>query len=308
MKVLLDTNVYRTIVRNKYEIELKEQIDKIIKYQKHHEIKDCFSVVVAMELIAHLNNQYDKNFYECYNGLYILSHHLGIVNKGEFFFNNNFIAAIDDLLEAYIEGDYNHKRKFFYHSLQKLIFELTKDYNPITCNVFLSDINKVMVENNEIKIEVEENIKSYFQNEVKSQRNKLKVELSSNETAIRKCGEDLLMRYLRRKGIQNINQVPNDFVEKFISDYKPSLEMNIKMLERVRDSQKDTNWDYHRKAYNTIHDIQILFALAQVGYKNVVFISNDEPLINAISKSSCGMTVLCPISYLEKINSNTALA
>ncbi len=158
-KILYDTNAYRILASKKDINELEEQISNIEKYETSHHLEPCFSVVVAMELIDHLQNEVDKNFIECYDALYILARHVRINKNSKFFKTSQFIAGLDDLLEACVEGKYSIKSQVFYEQLQQLIFVLTSVYNPDFCKAHLSDIKKVANENNQIKINFEENIK-----------------------------------------------------------------------------------------------------------------------------------------------------
>ena len=76
MTVLFDTNAYRNFAANLQENELDEIVSKMLAYERKRSYSNCFSVVVAMELISHLNNPDDINYIDCYKSLYILARHI----------------------------------------------------------------------------------------------------------------------------------------------------------------------------------------------------------------------------------------
>lgn len=151
MKVnyILDTNIYRNLVRGKNIIDIQK---KIISKNQDNTI---FPIIVAIELINNLLEN-KKTSLNCFLALYYLT------NNQNNNFNNLFLPNIYSLLPLFLFKEISKKQEVFNRNIITLSYEITNKGDYKNVQKFNSEILKVkQYKENEIN-QIVENLKYYL--------------------------------------------------------------------------------------------------------------------------------------------------
>lgn len=288
MELILDTNIYRNLIKDKTADEINNLIHQIKKIAKEKGIKLSFPINSAMELIAHYNDEHEKEKADCRNALRLL---VEISTKIEFGrIKVNFIPPLNVVLAYYFfDSEENYMR--MYASVitiaQKLIghVELENDDN-LNDDVELVK-KQIEFEKNEIKTNYENYIESinegnldwtYFENK-EEERTEYFKSLRSGKLSFLVAQSFIDRAYtIANKTIIKDEEYFKK-VTKFMQDFCPALLMNENLLEKfghsvtALDSIKDKRW-------NTIFDIHLIFGTLYNPKKETKILVTQEKKIS----------------------------
>lgn len=288
MKYFLDTNIYRNLVRNISLNDISSLTKKIKKAEQELCVTSGLPIVVAMELIKHLDKA-DPNCEECFKSLCLVFDHskkydaekqsfygdffppLNVILP-KFFFDDNgpfieayevIIALTKDLTENHDINNIEKYQEKITTVKEQVLFEKKEIYNNLTA--YLKELN-----NGELDWE-------YFKKN-KVERNKWFREMATGN-AFAFLAEGFMMRAF---GITNRKyERTSDNFEQFRifhDEFYPAIAMSSLILEQVGHGTlaisniNDCRW-------NTIMDISMMFgAIFNSKRDNIIFVTEEKKM------------------------------
>ncbi|MBZ9731191.1 hypothetical protein LB467_15965 [Salegentibacter sp. JZCK2] len=288
MKYFLDTNIYRNLSRDISLHEVQPLAEKIQNQELKLGVTSGFPIVVAMELIQHLEKT-DPEREECFKALCLLFDHSKKYNAKKNTFHGAFFPPLNVILPKYF---FNENGPFL--DAYKIIIQLTK---ALTEN---HDINNIYQFQNEIKAVREQNIfekKELYDNIIDYLKNLnggvLDWQYFSKNKTDRKSwfremqtgksfaflAEGLM---IRAYGIMNKKYERTDenyaLFYKFHNDFFPAIAMTSIILEQIgHGTIAISNVSDHR--WNTVLDISMMFgAIFNSQRDNIVFVTEEKKM------------------------------
>lgn len=295
MELILDTNIYRNLIKDKTDDEINNLIHQIKGVAIKKGIKLSFPINSAMELIAHYNDQHEKEKADCRNALKLLVEISTRIEFGRI--KVNFIPPLNVVLAYYFFGT-EEKYMRMYASVitiaQKLVGNLELE-NGDNLNDDVELVKtQIEFEKNEIKTNYENYIKSinegnldwtYFENK-EEERTEYFKSLRSGKLSFLVAQSFVDRAYtIADRSITKDEDYFNKVI-KFIQDFCPALVMNENLLEKLGhsvtalDSIKDKRW-------NTVIDIHLIFGTLYNPKKETKKLVTQEKKINE-SFDLCG--------------------
>lgn len=288
MEYLADTNIYRRLVRGLSIDEVKNLAVTISKKETEKGNKSGLSIVVAMELISHLQPN-DIHFDECFKALCLLYHHSKKIDIQENKYKGTFYPPLNVVLTKYFFNE-NTKYLKMYSKVLNLTMELTKNFDFENINSYTEQIeiikNQLLFEKEEIKGNYENYLKS-LNNEVadweyfkknKTERKEWFKTLKSGKTSFF-IAESLMIRAFNLTE-RKYNRTQDNFEKlvDFINQFYPAILMNELILEQLGhgtlslENVEDEKW-------NTINDISIMFGMLLFSDRdNKVLVTEDKAI------------------------------
>lgn len=288
MKYFLDTNIYRNLVRNLSFAEIKSLAEKIQNAEKVLNVTSGFPIVVAMELIKHLD-QTDPHCEECFKALCLLFDHSKKYNPEEDTFHGAFFPPLNVILPKFF---FNENGPFL--DAYKVIITLTKD---LTENHDIKNIQKnqakieavreqVMFEKEEIFNNLKEYLKELNNGELDWQyfkKNDVQRSKWFREMATGKAFAFLAEGFMiRAYGIidRKYGRTPENFNQfsEFYDQFFPAIAMSSLILEQVGHGTVAIS-DINDRRWNTIMDISMMFgAIFNSKRDNIIFVTEEKKM------------------------------
>lgn len=294
MKIILDTNIYRNLVRSLDEESVDQLSKDLIIKANEVGVDILFPIDCAMELISHYNDDIESERTECRNALKLL-----VAVSSRFCSNSvsvdNIAPPINLVLEAYFSGKRNlGVYSTVIHLAQELVGNIATHPDKVLDDQIHAVKSQIEFEKKGIKDNYEKLLKSmnggvldwsYFKDKKKS-RKKFFDSLEIGKLSFL-VSQSLVNRAYNIVGKEIIlDEVYDQVVIKFIQDFAPAILMNEFLLEQVGhstialESVRDRRW-------NTIIDISLIFSALFNPDKKEMKLVTEENNIHE-SYISCG--------------------
>lgn len=297
MRIILDTNIYRNLIKDKTPEEIEALQKEIFDAAKAKSIIITFPIIPAMELINHYNDAHPIEKDECRKGLTLL------VNLSTEKANNNlhvkFTPPMDVILGNYLFGKEEDFLEMYSGAItlaQKLVgnYPISSEDNiddAIEAVGYQLDFEKEMIRQNYenyIKSINEGNVDwAYFEGKVKKeQRRKFLDSLRKGELSFLVAQSMIDRSYFNAKETYQKDEGFFRTVVKFMKDFCPALVMNELLLDNIGNGVIAIS-DLKDKRWNTILDISLIFGtLYNPQGEDVVLVTEDQNIIDSFNK--CG--------------------
>lgn len=297
MKIILDTNIYRNLIRDKTPEEIDSLQKEIIEAAKDKSIIITFPIIPAMELINHYNDAHPIEKDECRKGLTLL------VNLSTEKTNNNlhvkFTPPMDVILGNYFFGKEENFLEMYSQTIT--LAQKLAGNDPITPEDNIDDAieavgDQLDFEKEMIRQNYENYIKSinegnvdwaYFEGKVKKeQRRKFLASMRKGELSFLVAQSMIDRAYFNAKETYQKDEGFFRTVVKFMKDFCPALVMNELLLDNIGNGVIAIS-DLKDKRWNTILDISLIFGtLYNPQGEDVVLVTEDQNIIDSFNK--CG--------------------
>ncbi|MBV6878829.1 hypothetical protein NG800_010955 [Epilithonimonas ginsengisoli] len=297
MKIILDTNIYRNLIKDKTSEEIEIIQEKIIAAAKAQSITITFPIIPAMELINHYNDTHPVIKDECRKGLNLL------VNLSTDKTKNNlhvkFTPPMDVILGSYLFGKEEDFLKIYAQAItlaQKLAGNL-----DITPEDSINDAIKTVSEQLDFEKEmIRQNYESYlksinegnvdwayFQGKGRKEiRRKFFDGLRKGELSFLVAQSLLDRAYFNAKETYQKDEEFFRKVIQFMKDFCPALVMNELLLDNIGSGVVAIS-DLMDKRWNTILDISLIFGtLYNPQNDDIILVTEDQNIIDSFDK--CG--------------------
>ncbi len=270
MEYLIDTNIYRNLVRGLSLDEVKLLSSKIKKSENKTGTKAGFPIVVAMELISHLTEG-DQHFDECFKALCLLFDHSKNYDAKENRYSGTFYPPVNVVLPKYF---FNNNGPFIelYKTVIQLTHDITERYDSQNTLRLRSKITAVKEQVIFEKKEIRDNFKNYIESinddvldweyfkKNKPERKEWFKNLKTGKTTFL-VSEGFMIRAYNIVGEKyERNDETFEKLTKFYDEFFPALAMNELLLEQLGSGTSSLD-DVEDKKWNTINDISIMFAI-----------------------------------------------
>lgn len=267
MDLILDTNIYRNLVRNLSEEQIFELKHTIKQRCKQENITLLFPINSAMELISHFNDEHEGERVECRNALKLLvdlsttysSTHIHV----------DFIPPLNAILERYFFGKEDTHAKMYSKVItlaQMLIGNIEAESEDAMKKHVETVKQQIEFEKKEIRDNYEEYLKSINDGEADWTYFKDKKQLRKDYFQRLKIGR--LSFLVAQSFVDRAHSIVEQQIEKneeyynkvikFMKDFCPALLMNELLLEGVGHGVEALK-DVADKRWNTIMDISLIF-------------------------------------------------
>ena len=306
MEFILDTNIYRNLVRAVSFDKIIELSEKIKTREKELSCTSTLSLVVSMELIKHLLPE-DPAKEECYKALCLQSLHTSKIDLQNNLVSGNFSPPLNELLVDYF---FQKKSKKFplYQKVLELILELTKNEDINNCQKneeWVKTIGEqILFEKKEAQNNIAEFLKSLnngkldwtFFNKIKSLRRIFFKRMhSKKEIELLACS--LLNRTYQ---IMDIKEIQAEILLKkddLIKLYRPAFEMILNLLTHIAHGHEKVS-DLSDELWNTYHDFEIIFAACHGSNgKSKKLVTEEKAIRNAFKEAGKEEMVFCLNEY-----------
>lgn len=267
MELVLDTNIYRNLVRNLDNVQLIVLARDIKKCCEKKGIKLLFPINSAMELISHFNDNDERERTECRNALFLLGELSTTFSTTHIYVD--FVPPLNAVLERYFGSNQNTHSKMYSKVItvaQMLNGNISAEPEP-EMNKFIDTIKgQLEFEKQAIRDNYEDYLKSInkgdadwtFYKQDKNLRadyfNSLKIGKLSFLVA-----QSLVDRAYSIIGIPiDKNEKYLDIVITFMQEFCPALAMNELLLENIGHGVAAIQ-DVRDGRWNTIIDISLIF-------------------------------------------------
>ncbi len=308
MEFILDTNAYRNLARGLTLANVPAYAEKLKQAEDNTKSSSALSIVVAMELIQHL--QKDNPFRdECYKALCLQTLHTRRYDFSKRSITGSFYPPMNVILAQYFFKD-NSKYFPLYMKVLELVLELTKNQDITNCDTNATYVdtvkNQILFEKNEFKDNVENFLSSlnsgtldwkYIRNNNEG-RKKFFDKIQSGHIA-NLLGVALMIRAHQVMEIEELAPDAEAKIEQFINDFKAVLIMNVTLVEQIGHGTEKLK-DVTDARWNTLNDVQILFGLLYYrnGDDKKVLVTEEKKIKEACDVAGIGDRVLTIAEYL----------
>lgn len=297
MDLILDTNIYRNLVRDKTDVQILELINVIKERCAQKSIRLLFPINSAMELIAHFNDQHEGERRECRNALKLLvslsttysSTHLHV----------DFVPPLNAIFERYLQAKEDTHAKMYAKVIelaQMLIGNIQAEPDDKMEGYVNTVKDQIEFEKKEIRDNYEEYLKSinngnaewtYFNDASNKKVREEFFKKLRNGTYSFYVAQSLLDRAHNITG-QAITKDKEYFdkVIKFMQDFCPALFMNELLLEKIGHGVEAIK-EVADGRWNTIIDISLIFGSLYNPNKSDKRLVTEEKNIKA-AFDACG--------------------
>jgi hypothetical protein len=297
MELILDTNIYRNLVRNLSEEEINTLTSTIKTQCEHKNITLLFPVNSAMELIAHYNDQHEGERRECRNALNMLVSLSSTYSSTHI--HVDFVPPLNAIFERYVFAKEDTHAKM-YSKVITVAQMLTGNIQQEVAEAMEGYINAVKdqieFEKKEIRDNYEEYIKSinngsadwtYFNDKNNKKIREEFFKKLRNGTYSFFVAQSFLDRAYNITGQQIVkDQEYLNKIIKFMQDFCPALLMNELLLEKVGHGVGAIK-DVGDGRWNTVIDISLIFgALYNPHKKDKRLVTEENNIIAAFEQ--CG--------------------
>lgn len=267
MDLVLDTNIYRNLVRNRNNEQLHHLSETIKSQAKEQNIRIFFPINSAMELISHFNDDNDIEKIECRNALKLLvdlsttysSTHIHV----------DFVPPLNAILERYFHGQDNTHAKIYSNVItlaQMIIGNVDPEPEEVMNGHVQTVKNQIEFEKQEIRDNYEEYLKSinngeadwtYFKDRKQLRRDYFeRLRIGGLSFLVGQSFVDRAYNLVGREIVKDEEYY--NMVIKFMQEFCPALVMNELLLENVGHSVEAIK-DIADGRWNTIIDISLIF-------------------------------------------------
>jgi hypothetical protein len=297
MKIILDTNIYLNLIRDKTSEEIEILQEKIIAAAKAKSIFITFPIIPAMELINHYNDTHPVKKDECRKGLNLL------VNLSTEKTENNlhikFTPPMDVILGSYLFGKEEDFLEMYAQAIT-LAQKLAGNYAITTEDRIDYAIEKVSEQLDFEKKMIRQNYESYlksinegnvdwtyFQGKGKKEiRRKFFAGLRKGELSFLVAQSILDRAYCNAKETYQKDEEFFRKVIQFMKDFCPVLVMNELLLNNIGNGVVAIS-DLMDERWNTVLDISLIFgSLFNPQNDDVILVTEDQNIIDSFNK--CG--------------------
>lgn len=287
-KVILDTNFYRNLSRNKTNKQLISILNKIKSAENKKDISPLFNPITAKELLAHINHKNWTNRIDIIQSLKALYQHSGTKKNyeaipfpelliGKAFFNQEIKAKIETQ-KAIGQMVYNIAKKPRVDTFIKLEKNLS--------------LNKKSIEEGEIgfvesitdffkSIDPNSNGKNIFKSD-KNKRKNLLTQIDNEKTSIEIASAMLnitnqLLNAENNTKLLSLKEL-EPLAKKFINIFPEPINLQKEVLKKI--IQNDFNIKKHA---NYIWDIHMMYYAGQnkINSAKIIFVTSDKALIKS---------------------------
>lgn len=288
MKYFLDTNIYRNLVRGLSLEDIKSLAEKIQKGETDLVATSGFPIVVAMELIKHLEET-DPHCEECFKALCLMFDHSKKYDEEKNTYHGAFFPPLNVILPKFFfneDGPYLNA----YKVIIALTSDLTKNHDINNIKKYKAKIEavkeQVLIEKQEIFENLEEDLKElnggkldwqYFKKN-KVERSKWFREMETGET-FAFLAEGFMMRayLITGREYQRTDENFNLFYD-FHNQFFPAIAMTSLILEQVGHGTLAISNVLDRR-WNTIMDISMMFgAIFNSKRDNIIFVTEEKKM------------------------------
>ena len=288
MKYFLDTNIYRNLSREIHLNDVPTLAEKLQNQQINIGVESGFPIVVAMELIQHLEIT-DPEREECFKALCILFSHCSKINSTKNTFYGSFFPPLNVILPKYF---FNETGPFMeaYNVVIGLTKDLTVNYNIDNIKKFQNEIKAVRDQNLFEKKELYNNIIKYLK---MLNGGKLDWQYFSKNKPERKewfremqtgkyfafLAEGLMKRayLIMDKKYKRTNKNFKLF-SKFHNEFYPAIAMTSIILEQIGHGTLAIS-NPHDHRWNTVQDISMMFgAIFNSKRDNIIFVTEEKKM------------------------------
>lgn len=311
MMHFLDTNIYRNLVRGINVSEVHMLAEKIRRAENDQNISAGIPIVVAMELISHLDPN-DPHCEECFKALCLLFDHTKNFDAERNSFHGTFFPPLNVILPKYF-FDENGPFLEVYKVIISLTRNLTEHYRIQNIERFQKEITAVSEQLLFEKQEIYDNIAKYlkglnngtldwtfFANN-KKERDKWFREIH-NGNSIRDIAEGFMQRAfsIADRHYERTDTTWNQFVG-FYEKYYPAIAMSSLLIIQVgHGTSALSNIKDHR--WNTVSDISMMFgALYNADIKEIVFVTEEKKMHEFFKQNSMDKHISNLAGFKEKL-------
>lgn len=267
MDLILDTNIYRNLVRNLTDIQVLEISNTIRHKCKKDGITLLFPIISAMELISHFNDKVLIEQQECRSALKLLvslsttysSTHIHV----------DFIPPLNAILERHFFGTDDKHTKMYAKVItlaQMLVGNIEADEQVEMDKHVQTVRDQIEFEKKEIRDNYEDYLKSINNGEADWEYFKNKKQLRQdyfNRLKIGRLSFLVAQSFVDRAHniTENLIVKDQDYYDKvinFMRDFCPALVMNELLLENVGHGVEAIR-DVADGRWNTVIDISLIF-------------------------------------------------
>ncbi|SFO25402.1 hypothetical protein SAMN05421741_13011 [Paenimyroides ummariense] len=288
MKYFLDTNIYRNLVRDISLKDIKYLANKIQKAENDLGVTSGLPIVVAMELIKHLDET-DPHCEECFKALCLVFDHSKKYNKEKNSYHGTFFPPLNVILPKFF---FNEDGPFL--DIYKVIIALTKD---LTENYDINNIKRhqdkiktvkeqVLFEKKEIFDNLVSHLKElnngkldweYFKNN-KVARAKWFREMTTGKTFTFIAEGFMIRAYsIVDRKYQRTQENFKLFYE-FHEQFFPAIAMSSLILEQVGHGTLAIS-NINDKRWNTVMDISMMCgAIFNSKRDNIIFVTEENKM------------------------------
>jgi len=297
MDFILDTNIYRNLVRGLSDEQILQLTNTIKERCKQDKIKLLFPINSAMELIAHFNDQHQGERKECWNALKLL------VNLSTTYSSTHihvdFVPPLNAILERYLfaKGDTHAKMYSKVVTLAQMLIGNIQAETDDKMNGYVETIKgQIEFEKQEIRDNYEDYLKSinggnadwtYFNDDAQKKAREEFFKKLRNGTYSFLVAQSFIDRAHNIAGQQIVKDEQYlDKVVKFMQEFCPALVMNELLLEKIGhgvEAIKDVGDD----RWNTVIDISLIFGVLYNPSNSDKKLVTEEKSINS-AFDACG--------------------
>lgn len=302
MKIILDTNIYRNLIRNKTPMEISRLQENILNAAKNKSITITFPIIPAMELINHYNDTNPIEQEECRKALNLLVNLS--TDKTVQNLHVKFPPPMDVILGNYFFGKENNYLEMYAQIIsvaQKLTGnDIVKPEDDME-NIIIKIGKQLDYEKKIIRDNYENYLKSinegsvdwtYFQSQSKKNiRKEFFKSLRKGELSFLVAQSFIDRAYFHAHETYEKNEDFFHKVIKFMEDFCPVLVMNELLLENIGHGVIAIS-DLTDVRWNTVLDISLIFGvLYNPKNENIKLVTEDTNIINSFG--SCGLGSKC---------------
>ena len=288
MMHFLDTNIYRNLVREVDISDIQTLAERIRKAESEQDITTGIPIVVAMELIRHLDPT-DPNCQECFKALCLLFDHTKNFDAQRNTFHGTFFPPLNVILPKYF-FDENGPFLEIYKVIISLTRDLTDHHDIGNIERFQQQINTVGEQLLFEKQEIYDNMTQYLREQNngtldwaffaknKKEREALFRSLRKG-TAINDIAEGFMQRAfsIAEKKYERNDENWGKFLD-FYEHYYPAIAMSSLLITQIGHGTTALS-DITDHRWNTVSDISMMFgALYNADIKEIVFITEEKKM------------------------------
>ncbi|MET6999450.1 hypothetical protein [Chitinophaga defluvii] len=276
MDLILDTNIYRNLVRNLTDNQVFDISNKIKQKCRQDNITLLFPINSAMELISHFNDESEIEKLECRRALKLL---VDLSTKhSSAHIHVDFIPPLNAILERHFFGTEDKHAKIYAKVItlaQMLVGNIEAEEQADMDKYIQTVRGQIEFEKREIRDNYEDYLKSmnngeadweYFKNKKQLRRDYFhKLKIGRLSFLVAQSFVDRAHNIIGHPIVKD--QEYYDKVIKFMQDFCPALVMNELLLENVGHGVEAIK-DVADGRWNTIIDISLIFG-ALYNPKNV---------------------------------------
>lgn len=296
MQLILDTNIYRNLVKGLSDLEVLKLGNHIKIKCKEKNITIPFPIVSAMELISRLNDLIDNERIECLKALKLLVSINVRINKNNGRIGGLFIPPMDAVLGDFLFGDETD-----FINLYSPVIDLALKITGYSETKVDDDIKKdIDIVKQQLFFEKEQ-IKNNYEHYITSLSvdGKLDWRVLQKNKKLRKdfflrlhrgdfdflIAQSFLIRSFSNRGLvfeknDNNLRILSGFMTKFL----PVFKMNNKLLKEVGNGTIAMS-DSRDPRWNTIPDISLIFgALYKCTEFNKIFVTEEKDIVRSFNE------------------------